>query len=105
MTGSFDIPYVDKIAHVIVFGVFVALWCLYFNTKNYSPKKRGVVFFFIFLIGMVNGIIVEYVQLYFIPNRSFDQGDIIADIISAGISYGICNVALITGERKNLPRR
>jgi len=31
----------------------------------------------------VYGVIMEYVQKYFIPNRSFDIGDILADTIGS----------------------
>lgn len=103
MSGTFETPHIDKIAHIIIFGVFVALWCLYFSAQNLTSRQCRVIFFFVFLIAMVNGIAIEYIQLYFIPNRDFDQGDIIADLISAGISYGICNVRLIRDEWKNVP--
>ena len=32
------------------------------------------------------GIVMEYVQMYFIPNRSFDGYDIVADIVGAGLA-------------------
>ncbi|MBE7174360.1 MAG: VanZ family protein [Williamsia sp.] len=92
--GSF-IPNIDKIVHTVLFGGFVAFWCLYADRKNYTIKKEAAIFFAIYLLACINGIGLEYVQKYYIPNRSFDQGDIIVDIISASISYGLCNVYLL----------
>lgn len=94
--GAFDIPNLDKIIHIILFGGFVALWCLYANRQAYTGRKRAAIFFFIFLLACINGIALEYVQLYYIPHRSFDEADIIVDVISASISYGLCNVYLLS---------
>jgi len=37
--------------------------------------------------GITYGIVMEFIQKYFIPNRSFDIGDIIAD--AAGSLLGL----------------
>lgn len=95
-TGSFEIPYFDKIIHIVIFGVFVLLWCLYYSKKRLSIDTLKVIFFWIYIAALFNGIAIEYIQLYLIPYRSFDQGDIIADVVSAGVVYGICNVKLLT---------
>ncbi len=95
-TGDlFDIPHLDKVVHVFLFGGFVGFWCFYLSKKNISPNGLKTWFFIVFLVAMANGIILEFIQRDYIPNRSFDDGDIIADIISAGIAYGICNLKLL----------
>lgn len=95
-TGGFlTIPNLDKVVHIIIFGTLVGLWCFYFSRKISSPSKLRLTFFIVFLLAAFNGIIIEYIQKYYIPNRTFDQGDIIADILSAAIAYGICNVKLL----------
>jgi VanZ family protein len=43
------------------------------------------IFIWIGIIGLVYGAGMEFVQKYFIPNRSFDIGDIIADGIGSAI--------------------
>lgn len=93
--GILNIPNLDKIAHVIIFGTLVGLWCFYFYLRNSLSQQLKSIFFSVFLLASFNGIIIEYIQKYYIPNRSFDQGDIIADILSAAIAYGICNVKLL----------
>jgi len=94
--GMFSIPNFDKLVHVIFFGTFVGLWCLYFRQKVVNDKRLSRIFFAVLLIAVANGIAIEYIQFYFIPLRSFDEGDIIADVISAAIAYGVCNVRLLS---------
>jgi VanZ family protein len=94
--GLFQIPQLDKIVHVVFFGLLVGLWSVYFKHKTKDNNKLKRIFFIIFLLAAANGIIIEYIQFYFIPLRSFDQGDIIADLLSASIAYGICNVKLLS---------
>jgi VanZ family protein len=92
---AFKIPNLDKVVHICLFGGFVLLWCLYAGTRRLSQKKLLEYFFYIFIIGVTIGISMEYVQKYFIPNRDFELGDIIADMIGAGLAYGIANVTLV----------
>lgn len=94
--GDFNIPNIDKYVHTILFGGFVALWCLFANSKGYPTRKKAAIFFFVYLFACFNGIVLEYIQRDYIPNRSFDLGDIIVDVLSASISYGFCNVYLLT---------
>lgn len=82
--GLFSIPHLDKVAHVILFGGLGLFWNLYFHfrktTTIYTP-------WIILLLLAAYGVAVEYFQVNFIPNRSFDTGDIIADIFGAVCGY------------------
>ena len=91
----FKIPQLDKIVHVILFGGFVGFWCYYLSLKNIPEEQLKRLFFIVFLIAMANGIILEFIQRDYIPNRSFEEADIIVDVIAAGIAYGICNLKLL----------
>lgn len=93
--STFLIPNFDKVVHISLFGGFVLLWSLYYSVKQLSAKRKLRSFFFIFIIAVVYGIGMEYVQKYFIPLRYFDEADIIADMIGAGLAYGISNLMLI----------
>jgi len=95
--STFVIPNFDKVVHIGLFGGFVLLWSLYFSTKQLAPKRLLRTFFLIFIIAVVYGIGMEYVQKYFIPLRYYDEADIIADMIGAGLAYGLCNIYLIEG--------
>lgn len=71
----------DKWVHIGIFTILVALWCRGWRSfkKDVIHKKIKKIFITIGLICLVYGIAMEFVQRYFIPNRSFDMGDIIAD--------------------------
>lgn len=83
---DFGFEYTDKVVHVILFGGIVLFWGLYSRYKAMQPAGRQILLFIIFSIAL--GVTLEYVQLYFIPFRSFDRYDIVADsggAIAAGI--------------------
>ena len=77
----------DKWVHIGMFAIMVSLWC-WAMLKIYSVSKRlRPVFIWIGLLSLSYGIGMEFVQKYFIDNRSFDEGDIIADAV--GCSLGV----------------
>lgn len=85
---NLDIPHLDKIIHVILFGGIILFWCLYLlQKKEWSTGWRQIVVVVALLtIGL--GVCLEYIQFNFIPNRSFDKGDILANSLST-IVFGI----------------
>lgn len=78
----------DKWVHIGMFTIMVWIWCfcLYRFADQSNLKK---IFIQITIAGIVYGIGMEFVQKYFIPHRSFDTGDIIADTLGslAGLFY------------------
>jgi len=68
--------WMDKWIHVFLFAVLVFLWA----------KVVGKIYPIMGLLAIIYGIGMEYIQLYFVKNRSFDVGDILAD--SAGALIG-----------------
>jgi hypothetical protein len=93
--GVFEIPQLDKIVHVTLFGGATFLWCYYYYIKGRPASKLKIIFFIVYLLVTANGIILEFIQRDYIPNRSFDLADIIADMSAASIAYGICNIKLL----------
>jgi|SRR5450432_829077 len=77
-----SIPQLDKIVHIILFGSFVFLWSFYYASKQ-DMNHRNQRFIRILIIACLYGTAMEYIQKYFIPNRDFDEYDILADIIGA----------------------
>jgi VanZ family protein len=69
---------VDKVIHIFLFFVLVTLffWGIV-STKPGTANKRVLVF--IALTALLYGIAMEFVQKYWVPNRSFDEWDIVAD--------------------------
>ena len=77
------IPGFDKLIHVALFGALTFLWSGAFNKIKKRLMGMQQLFAWIALGSSVYGIIMEFVQKYFIPNRSFDIGDILADTIGS----------------------
>lgn len=92
---KFEIPHFDKLVHVVFFTLFVWLWSYYFYCKKKSTQRLKTLFFIIYLVAAANGILVEYIQLYFAEGRSFDPADMVADLLGASVTYGICNLKLL----------
>jgi 4-amino-4-deoxy-L-arabinose transferase-like glycosyltransferase len=85
--GLFSIPHLDKLVHIFIFGGLVFCWTLFFYFKNDPPSVSLTVSWVIVLMVFMYGIVMEFVQKNFIPQRSFDGGDIIADLAGSLIGY------------------
>lgn len=77
--GLFGIKNLDKVAHIGLFGGFVLFWGVYSWHKKKSVSSWKYFLFGITLLSILIGIVMEYVQINYIPNRSFDVWDIWAD--------------------------
>ena len=76
----FDEIWLDKWVHVCLFSVMVFLWCWVVTQLTW---KKIRLFYEIAFYFFLYGIAMEFVQKYFIPNRSFDIGDMMADGIGS----------------------
>lgn len=72
----FGIPYFDKYVHFSFFALLLFLFRFY-----YGPALRYS--YLLFALSFCYGLGVEMVQHYFIANRSFDLGDVVADMAGA----------------------
>ncbi|HKC37827.1 MAG TPA: VanZ family protein [Chitinophagaceae bacterium] len=72
----------DKWIHVLLFLILVLVWC-----RAYSKPRLKNIFIMITILSILYGIGMEIVQKYFIPFRSFDVGDIIADAVGCITGY------------------
>ena len=82
-TGIFSIKHLDKIVHVFLFGMNVLFWGWHYATSETDGKILKGIFITTSLLMITLGVVMEYVQMYFIPNRTFDGYDILADIIGS----------------------
>jgi len=78
-----DNIWLDKWIHLVLFLVLVFLWC-----KAYITKTKKV-FIIITSLSIIYGVAMELVQQYFIPFRSFDYADMIADSVGSIAGYFI----------------
>ncbi|HRE37662.1 MAG TPA: VanZ family protein [Chitinophagaceae bacterium] len=72
----------DKWVHIGLFSTMVVLWC-WGGQKKFKKK-----YILVTTAALVYGIAMEFIQQYFVVNRSFDTGDIVADAIGCLIGYG-----------------
>ena len=77
----------DKWIHIGLFAIMVFLWCWSMLRIYPANKRLKIIFIRVGIGGLIYGIGMEFVQKYFIPFRSFDVGDIIAD--AAGCTVGV----------------
>jgi len=77
----------DKWVHIFLFMILVILWSKTYSHKKNTHSGSRKIFLQIMIAGVFYGIAMEIVQKYFIPFRSFDIGDIIADAIGCVVGY------------------
>jgi len=81
----------DKWVHIGLIAILSLLFCwgIYKGESDTEKKRRN--FILTGIICLAYGIMIEFIQRYFIANRSFDMGDIIADGVGslAGVIYSI----------------
>ena len=80
--------WLDKWIHVFLFLILVFLWCRTYLNKH-STSQLKTKFINVTILSIIYGAAMEIVQHYFIPFRSFDYGDMIADTIGSGTGYFI----------------
>lgn len=82
-TGIFGLENLDKVVHVILFAMNVLFWGWHYQLNGRPIGQLRIIFLTATALMIILGVVLEYIQLYFIPNRSFDGGDIIADVIGS----------------------
>ena len=76
----------DKIVHVGLFFTLVILWCLPSGART-SRERTNRVYIYITLAFLVYGIAIEFIQRNFVPHRSFDVFDIVADAVGCVVGF------------------
>lgn len=82
-----DIIKVDKLVHVGLFFILLILLSFPFNNTTLTTKLRLKWFLIFTISAILYGIAIEYVQKYFILNRTFSVLDIIADAFGCIAGY------------------
>lgn len=86
-TKFFLIKGLDKLVHTFMF--FVLTWLFYrpFKTMKMSVNEKQKWFFVIAVSAIVYGTLMEFVQLFFVANRSFEMADILVDALGAMLAF------------------
>ena len=91
MSLILNLPYADKVVHMGLFGSLAL--SIFFHFEQYSnisfqsirTKALSLIFCILYGIGM------EYYQKYFVPSRSFDVIDMLADALGALVALPFFN--------------
>ena len=77
--GLFQKIYLDKWIHIGIFSSLVFIFCFRY--------KKTVAWYWLVLLFSAFGYIIEWIQKLYIPFRSFDVGDIYADIVGCILGF------------------
>ena len=83
----FQIVQFDKWIHVGLFSVMIFLWCVPLFHRPDINLSLTKLFLWSAIAIFCYGIAMEFIQHFFVSNRSFDMGDIAAD--AAGCLLGL----------------
>jgi len=88
-----DWIYLDKWVHIGLFAVLIFLWRSSFDweVNNYN--------LLLLFSALLYGLMVEFIQRYWIPNRSFDLYDVLSDMTGSVLGLLIW----LRVHRKNKP--
>jgi hypothetical protein len=86
----------DKLVHMILFGGVTLFWGSYYHQHEPADPRWFKLTLSVSTATILLGVVLEYVQYYFIPLRSFDKGDILADLAGVVAAWGY----LIISRRK-----
>jgi VanZ family protein len=84
-----DKIWLDKWIHAALFAILILTWCWSYSAKQKTAFDKKRLFIFIALLGFLYGIGTEILQELFIPFRSFEIPDIIADGVGVAVGYFI----------------
>ncbi|MGY6744450.1 MAG: VanZ family protein [Cecembia sp.] len=79
-------PYADKLVHLGVFGLLTFLWCRVGTLDEKGKIKSGKLLTNILVFSIFFPILLEYLQMY-VPNRSFEFADILANLLGGLIGF------------------
>lgn len=85
--GWLDKIHFDKVVHIGLFAMLVVLLCLPFRSRLKSLRRLNQSYVWIMIGYIVYGIAIEFIQKDFIPHRSFDVFDIVADTVGCVTGY------------------
>ncbi|RTL58562.1 MAG: VanZ family protein [Sphingobacteriales bacterium] len=80
--------YLDKWIHIFLFASFVILWSLVAKHQSVSKKKNLLLK--LMIAGILFGVMMEVIQHFWVPSRSFEVKDIMADGAGAFIGWLYC---------------
>jgi VanZ family protein len=97
--GAPSIPYLDKIAHFVVYAAFSLL--IIWSLRATVMRSKLAILFLGAAIATGYGALMEYYQS-FVPERSSEYLDIIANAAGAFITVLVCSNFFQVAEKKKV---
>ena len=85
-----DHIYFDKWVHAGMFGGLTFLFCWPFYHSGYTKQQRLYYFIKIALVSSLLGLLIEFVQKFYVTSRDFELLDWAADSIGALLAFWFC---------------
>jgi hypothetical protein len=85
----------DKIIHINFFGLMVYLFCRPLHPKDLQPGVKQRLFLKIAIACAIWGLLIEFIQHFWIPGRSMDMYDFVADSAGCLLAYIYCKKHLL----------
>lgn len=85
--GILELIEFDKWVHAAIFSILVSSALFPLKRHVANKKRTHTIFVIVTVLAIFYGIAIEFIQKYWIVNRSFDVFDILADSIGAVIGY------------------
>ncbi len=79
-------PHADKLVHLGVFAVLTFFWCRVGTINEKGELKIANLTTNLLVFSIIIPILLEYLQA-FVPNRSFEFGDIVANLLGGLIGF------------------
>jgi VanZ family protein len=80
----------DKWVHAGLFGGLTFLFCWPFKNSDFSRTRRLHYFIKIALASSIFGLMIEFIQRFFIPGRDYELLDWAADTIGSLLALLVC---------------
>jgi VanZ family protein len=96
-SSFFDFPYFDKIVHFTMFFLLTVFFSYPFAILLHDKPAIKSWFISIALYALAYGIVMEFVQKYFVPGRAFEVADIMFD--GFGSSAGMLSMMLLLKKK------
>ena len=78
------IPHLDKVVHFGLYFILTGSWMIFLNLRgDYIPQKKRNRDFLIILLAVLDGLLIEFLQMSKWIQRDFDWYDVLFDGIGA----------------------
>ena len=98
--GWLDSIYFDKWVHAGMFGGLTFLFSWPFNKSDFSAQQRLFYFIKIAIAASIWGLVIEFIQKFYVTSRDFELLDWAADSLGVFLAFLVCRKYFIKSPLK-----